>query len=292
MLNIDINRLTDICLEYQQSRFYVSRIPEDFLSIAKKRFSIPKDDRIIAFLSCNLFGSGKYGVYFTSSGLYWKNWLLGKGNMKWDKLNEVQQIEINKDAYLSFDAQKSFNINGSDYPPLLFKELLITLRSSFHNPKQNDIHPVIKIDEIKSICTLFEKYDELLETDNGLFVDTHISDKKLKKILERYIISKEEKIIAFLDTSVLGNLSKGSDGVLICQSGIYFRETFVHLYFPWHVFRTIPITLISTELEIGKGNIFHLQHARMSGQDILLFIKNLKQHINALYEENKCLSNI
>ncbi|CAI8878376.1 hypothetical protein [Bacillus pseudomycoides] len=49
MLNIDINRLTDICLEYQQSRLYVSRIPEDFLSIAKKRFSIPKDDRIIAF---------------------------------------------------------------------------------------------------------------------------------------------------------------------------------------------------------------------------------------------------
>ena len=292
MLNIDINRLTDICLEYQQSRFYVSRIPEDFLAIAKKRFSIPKDDRIIAFLSCNLFGSGKYGVYFTSLGLYWKNWLLGKGNMKWDKLNEVQQIEIDKDGFLSFDAQKSFNINGSDYPPLLFKELLLTLRSSFHNSKQNDIHPVIKINEIKSICTLFETYDELLETDNGLFVDTHISDKKLKGILERYIISKEEEIIAFLDTSVLGNLSKGSDGVLICQSGIYFRETFVRLYFPWHVFKNTPINLISNELEIGKGNIFHLQHARMSSQEILLFIKNLKKYVNTLYEENKCLSNI
>ncbi|WP_144569672.1 hypothetical protein [Bacillus pseudomycoides] len=139
MLNIDINRLTDICLEYQQSRFYVGRIPDDFLSIAKKRFSIPKDDQIIAFL----------------------------------------------------------------------------------------------------------------------------------------------------DTSVLGNLSKGSDGVLICQSGIYFRETFVHLYFPWHVFRNIPITLVSNELEIGKGNIFHLQHARMPSQEILLFIKNLKQHVNSLYEENK-----
>ncbi|ENQ3106151.1 hypothetical protein SAMN04488168_11494 [Bacillus sp. 491mf] len=292
MLNIDINRFTDICFEYQQSRFYVSRIPEDFLSVAKKRFSIPKDDQIIAFLSCNMVGSGKYGVYFTSSGLYWNNWLLGKGNMKWDKLNEVQQIEVDKDGFLSFDAQKSFNINLSDYPPLLFKELLITLKSSFHNSKQNDIHPVIKIDEIKSICSLFETYDELLEPDNGLFVDTHISDKKLKEIGARYIVSKEEEIIAFLDTSVLGNLGKGSDGILICQSGIYFRETFVHLYFPWHVFRDIPITLISNELEIGKGNIFHLQHARMSNQEILLFIKNLKQHVTALYEENKCLSNI
>ena len=53
----------------------------------------------LLLLSCNLFGSGKYGVYFTSSGLYWKNWLLGKGNMQWDQLNEVRQIEIDKDGF-------------------------------------------------------------------------------------------------------------------------------------------------------------------------------------------------
>ncbi|MBE7150104.1 hypothetical protein FUT12_21615 [Bacillus mycoides] len=286
MLNIDINRLTDICLDYQQSRFYVTRIPKDFLSIAQKRFSIPTDDQIIAFLSCNLFGSGKYGVYITSSGLYWKNWLLGKGNLKWDQLIEVQQIEIDKDGFLSFDAQTSFNINGSDYPPLLFKELLIALTNSFQNSKQYDLHPAIKINEIKSICSLFETYNELLEPDNGLFVDTHISDKKLKAIEARFIVPKEEQIIAFLDTSVLGNMGKGSDGVLICESGIYFRETFVHLYFPWHVFKNIPITLTSDEFEIGKRNIFHLQHARMASQNILLFMKNLKQYVNSLYEEH------
>ncbi len=285
-VNIDINRLTDICLEHQQSRFYVTRIPKDFLSIARKRFSIPTDDQIIAFLSCNLFGSGKYGVYFTSSGLYWKNWLLGKGNMQWDQLNEVRQIEIDKDGFLSFDAQKSFNINGSDYPPLLFKELLMALKNSFQNSKQNDIHPAIKINEIKSICSLFETHNELLEPDNGLFVETHISDKKLKVIEARFIIPIEEQIIAFLDTSVLGNIGKGSDGVLICQSGIYFRETFVHLYYPWHIFRNIPITLASDEFKIGKRNIFHLQHARMPSEEILLFIKNIKQYVNSLYEEH------
>jgi len=285
-VNIDINRLTDICLEYQQSRFYVTRIPKDFLSIARKRFSIPTDDQIIAFLSCNLFGSGKYGVYFTSSGLYWKNWLLGKGNMQWDQLNEVRQIEIDKDGFLSFDVQKSFNINESDYPPLLFKELLMALTNSFQNSKQNDIHPAIKINEIKSICSLFETHNELLEPDNGLFVETHISDKKLKEIEARFIIPIEEQIIAFLDTSVLGNIGKGSDGVLICQSGIYFRETFVHLYYPWHIFRNIPITLASDEFKIGKRNIFHLQHARMPSEEILLFIKNIKKYVNSLYEEH------
>lgn len=143
MLNIDINRLNDICLEYQQSRFYVTRIPEDFLSIVKT-FLFTKGWLNYCFLSGNLFGSGKYGVYFTSSGLYWKNWLLDKGNMKWDKLNEVQQIEIDKDGFI-FWCTKSFNINGSDYPPQLFKELLIALTNSFHNSKQNDIHPVIKL---------------------------------------------------------------------------------------------------------------------------------------------------
>ncbi|EPC8418077.1 hypothetical protein [Bacillus wiedmannii] len=56
----------------------------------------------------------------------------------------MQQIEIDKDGFLSFDAQKSFNINGSDYPPQLFKELLIALTNSFHNSRQNDIHPAIK----------------------------------------------------------------------------------------------------------------------------------------------------
>ncbi|GAB6548943.1 hypothetical protein bcgnr5388_01090 [Bacillus cereus] len=198
----------------------------------------------------------------------------------------MQQIEINKDGFLSFDAQKSFNINGSDYPPLLFKELLIALTNSFRTSKQLDIHPVIKINEIKSICSLFETYNELLEPDNGLFVDTHISDKKLKAIEARFIVPKEEQIIAFLDTSVLGNMGKGSDGILICESGIYFSETFVHLYFPWHVFRNLPITLTSVEFEIGKGNMFHLQHARMPSQDILLFIKNLKQYVNSLYEEH------
>lgn len=198
----------------------------------------------------------------------------------------MQQIEIDKDGFLSFDAQKSFNINGSDYPPLLFKELLIALTNSFQNSKQHDIHPVIKMDEIQSICSLFETHNELLESDNGLFVDTHISDKKLIAIEARFIVPKEEQIIAFLDTSVLGNIGKGSDGVLICQSGIYFRETFVHLYFPWHIFKNIPITLTSDEFEVGKGNIFHLLHARMPSEDILLFIKNLKQYVNSLYEEN------
>ncbi len=206
--------------------------------------------------------------------------------MQWDQLNEVRQIEIDKDGFLSFDAQKSFNINGSDYPPLLFKELLMALKNSFQNSKQNDIHPAIKINEIKSICSLFETHNELLEPDNGLFVETHISDKKLKAIEARFIIPIEEQIIAFLDTSVLGNIGKGSDGVLICQSGIYFRETFVHLYYPWHIFRNIPITLASDEFKIGKRNIFHLQHARMPSEEILLFIKNIKQYVNSLYEEH------
>ena len=117
-MNIDFNRLTNICLEFQQSRFYVTRIPKDFLSIAQKRFLYQRKIKL-SLLSCNLLGSGKYGVYFTSSGLYWKNWLLGKGNLKWEQLNKVQQIEIDKDGFLSFDAQKVSILTGVTIPTII-----------------------------------------------------------------------------------------------------------------------------------------------------------------------------
>ena len=31
---------------------------------------------------------------------------------------------------------------------------------------------------------------------------------------------------------------------------------------------------------------FHLQHARMPSEEILLFIENIKQYVNSLYEEH------
>ncbi|MED2709023.1 MULTISPECIES: hypothetical protein [Bacillus cereus group] len=280
----EIKNLTDICLTYQQSRFYVERIPKKFLRIANKRFKIPSEDTIISFLSCNLFGNGRYGVYFTSSGIYWKNWLVGNGNMKWEELSKVKKIKINKNEYLFFDSKESFNINASGYPPQLFEELIITIKDFINQQNQmrlNDIENTkqpIEIKELDNICKLFDVTEDPTKTNNNLYRNDKILPKKMKKIIKRYYIPEDEKIIAFLDTSVISLFSKGTDGILICKSGIYFKESFVHLYFPWHIFYEIPIELNLDELKIGKENIFHLLHARMSQEDIVLMLNNLKQY--------------
>ncbi len=133
---------------------------------------------------------------------------------------------------------------------------------------------------MKETCILFETYGELLEEDNGLYINNHIPSKKLKSILDRYVLPNDEETIAFLDTSLLGNFGRSATGILICKSGIDFREDFVSLYFPWHIFRNIPITLISYELEIGKGNRFHIRDCGMPSKEILLFLKKLQQQIN------------
>jgi len=80
-------------------------------------------------------------------------------------------------------------------------------------------------------------------------------------------------------------LGRSATGILVCKSGIYFRENFVSLYFPWYIFRNTPITLISYELEIGKGNRFHIRDCGMPSKEILLFLKKLQQKINMVYDE-------
>ena len=39
--------------------------------------------------------------------------------MKWEQLNEVQQIEIDKDAFLSFDTQKVSILTGVIIPTII-----------------------------------------------------------------------------------------------------------------------------------------------------------------------------
>lgn len=83
----------------------------------------------------------------------------------------------------------------------------------------------------------------------------------------------------------MNSLGRSATGILVCKSGIYFIKKFVNLYFLWYIFRNTPITLISYELEIGKGNRFHIRGYGMPRKEILLFLKKLQQKINMVYDE-------
>ncbi|MDH2363535.1 hypothetical protein [Priestia megaterium] len=287
MNDIKFNYLTELCLRYQQDKFFIGEIPLSVLSKANKRFNISSDEEVIAFLDCTMFGSGKVGVYFTDKGIRWKNLSGESGNIEWTQFGKVDQITVQNKVEVHFDDRKACLIGGGNtYPISLFIELLTSIRDFLNEYshelllKQQNVSSSVTYNDLKNISTLFEKYEEAFEPNNGLLVDKHIPSDLKKKIIKYFNLQANKEIVAFLCTFPL----KKTDGIIIGENGIYFRETFVSLYYPWYVFRTLPLYLSADELIIGKNNIFHLTHAKMEGTEILLFLKKLQEYVNSVYQ--------
>ncbi|MFE0566454.1 hypothetical protein ACFW1D_28840 [Priestia megaterium] len=287
MHDIKFNYLTDLCSRYQQDKFFIEEIPPSILSKANKRFNISSDEKVVAFLDCTMFGSGKVGVYFTDKGIRWKNLSGESGNIEWNEFGKVDQITVQNKVEVHFDDRKAFLIGGGNtYPISLFIELLISIRDFLNEysyellVKPHNVSSSVTYNGLMNISTLFEKYEEAFEPNNGLLVNQHIPSDLKKKIIKYFNLQANNEIVAFLCTFPL----KKTDGIIIGKNGVYFRETFVSLYYPWYVFRTLPLYLSADELIIGKDNIFHLTHAKMEGTEILLFLKKLQEYVNSAYE--------
>ncbi|WP_318619309.1 hypothetical protein [Priestia megaterium] len=287
MHDIKFNYLTDLCSRYQQDKFFIEEIPPSILSKANKRFNISSDEKVVAFLDCTMFGSGKVGVYFTDKGIRWKNLSGESGNIEWNEFCKVDQITVQNKVEVHFDDRKAFLIGGGNtYPISLFIELLISIRDFLNEysyellVKPHNVSSSVTYNGLMNISTLFEKYEEAFEPNNGLLVNQHIPSDLKKKIIKYFNLQANKEIVAFLCTFPL----KKADGIIIGKNGVYFRETFVSLYYPWYVFRTLPLYLSADELIIGKDNIFHLTHAKMEGTEILLFLKKLQEYVNSAYE--------
>ncbi|MGK3722640.1 hypothetical protein ACSLFS_26605 [Priestia megaterium] len=287
MHDIKFNYLTELCLRYQQDGFYVEEIPLSILSKVDKRFEIPQDEKIIAFLDCTILGSGKAGVCFTDKGLRWRSVGNGVGSIGWTEFSKVNQFKVQNKVEIHFDQRKVFWLGGgSNYPIPLFIELLTTLRDLLKQYsyelllKKHSISSSVTYNELKNISTLFEKYEEAFEPNNGLLVDKHISTELKKKVIKYFDFQANKDIAAFLCMFSL----KKTDGIVICNNGIYFKQTFISLYYPWYVFRNLPLYLLEDELVIGKDNVFHLTHSKMKCSEILLFLKKLQKHANSVYQ--------
>ncbi|NGY85134.1 hypothetical protein F6Y05_01140 [Bacillus megaterium] len=132
MHDIKFNYLTELCLRYQQDGFYVEEIPLSILSKVDKRFEIPQDEKIIAFLDCTILGSGKAGVCFTDKGLRWRSVGNGVGSIGWTEFSKVNQFKVQNKVEIHFDQRKVFWLGGgSNYPIPLFIALLTTLSDFF-----------------------------------------------------------------------------------------------------------------------------------------------------------------
>lgn len=287
-INKSYNYLSELCYKYQQDKLYVGEIPHSVLSKSQKRFNLLANEKIIAYLDTTILGSGKNGIYFTSDGIRWRSLGSKPGNIEWEDLVKVTDISVHNNVEVYFDYKKVFLLGGgSNYPTTLFIELLLSMRDYIREHsiesffKEHPLPSYITTNELKNTCTLFEKYEESFETNNGLVVGEHISKNANEKLREHFNLPSYNNIIAFLSTFPF----KKQDGIIVSEEGIYFKETFVSLYYPWYVFRNLPLHLSSDELIIGKNNIFHLTHCNMDNSEVLLFLRNLQQVVNILHND-------
>ncbi|PEJ33170.1 hypothetical protein [Bacillus pseudomycoides] len=266
------NSLTDIFLHNQNSKLYVIKIPESFL---KKReiYKIPKKDKIIAFLDNTLLRHGRSGIMFSESGMYWKGF--GKqDNISWESLKKVSTITAT-DSDIKID-NKIINISFSEYPTDMFIKLIKTIIDYLnvkenYNVLHNKDEISLELEMIRNICKPFEN----IETANAFNVDENIETKKIDKFFKNYKISFNDKIIAQLDTTVFKG---GTEGMLICLTGLYFKEKFLTVYLPWHILDTINFKLKDMNLQISSQNtIFHLQNSTINLKEFMSLIKRLQE---------------
>ncbi|QJX80328.1 hypothetical protein [Priestia megaterium] len=288
-INKSYNHLSELCYKYQQNKLYGEEVPNSILLKSQKRFNFLTEEKVIAYLDTTILGSGKNGIYFTDYGIRYRS-LGGKpGSISWEDFANVNDISVYNNVEVNFDHEKVFLLGGgSDYPTMLFIELLVSIRDYLREYsiesllKEHSLPAYTTTNEIKNTCTLFEKYDKAFEINNGLVVGEHISEKTNEKLREHFNIPTDNHIIAFLSTFFP---FKKMDGIIISGEGIYFKETFVSLYYPWYVFRKLPLHLSLDDLIIGKNNIFHLMHCNMDNPEVLLFLRNLQQCVHLMHKD-------
>lgn len=288
-INKSYNHLSELCYKYQQDKLYGEEVPRSILLKSQKRFNLLTEEKAIAYLDTTILGSGKNGIYFTDYGIKYRS-LAGKpGNISWEDFAKVNDISIHNNIEVYFDYEKVFLLGGgSNYPTMLFIELLVSIRDYLREYsiesllKERSLPAYTTTNEIKNTCTLFEKYDKAFESNNGLVVGEHISEKTNEKLSEHFNIPMDTHIIAFLSTFFP---FKKMDGIIISGEGIYFKETFVSLYYPWYVFRNLPLHLSLDELIIGKNNSFHLMHCNMDNSEALLLLRNLQQCVHLMHKD-------
>nr|WP_275007713.1 hypothetical protein [Niallia taxi] len=73
----------------------------------------------------------------------------------------------------------------------------------------------------------------------------------------------------------------GTNGIVITETGVYFAKEFLRIYYPWHIFKEISLIFDDEkkELLINGRNVINLSCSIIDGNDINLFLKQLRRHL-------------
>lgn len=278
MKNVVDANLEDIIAKYQQTDFFYRYIPEKIMKHINEKFDLPSDERVMAFLSCFL---KKNGVCFTEKGIYWRLIGQGKGCFSWEQLKNTKSMKL-KDGVLYLDDKKTFDITGTSYPHELLIEMLEEIKALPIEKDGNDIKAssgcAVNIDKIKTVCKAFSNYEDcsLCKTMSfSIMLEEHIPEMLKISLMKKNKIDKHDTLLAYLNTY----LGVGTDGIVISANGVFFSESFLSLFYPWHVFKRLPVDYNkeSQELSIGKGNIFHLNCSITKSEEVLWFLNQLQR---------------
>ncbi|MGX1376399.1 hypothetical protein RKD56_003517 [Priestia megaterium] len=280
------NYLTDLCLIYRESQFYVLQIPSFYKKMASKYFQFQPQEKIIAYLhSSFIAGLDKRGICFTNKGIYWKSRGMKKGKMLWEEFANIQSITIRKEEMICFNDVEKFQVNQNDYSARklvsLLKKIKKFIRTHSHEYMCQDyIYPCVSSKELTSICSSFQIH-QTPDPKDVLSVEGQLCEEVEKEMRNRLYLPAKEKIVAHLNTYPL----QKTEGITVCSKGIYFSKSFKTVYYPWHLFRHVSISVETEELKIAKKHSLSLNSAAVSSGEVMLFLKQIKQHVQALHEK-------
>ncbi|MED4219523.1 hypothetical protein P4671_26445 [Priestia megaterium] len=267
------NKVREISYFHQNSKFYVEKIPENIYKKIHEFYGISENEIVIAFLDNTLFRNGKNGIVFTNLGLKWRDLEQGTDSIYWEELVKLSITKHEKKSKIKLGEIKELDLSTTEYPIDQFINLLNKIVDSInHNHINVEKNSFISRSKIYDICSLFEE-----KRATSFSVGENLDKRKVNNFLKLIDIDLSDEIIAFLDTTILNS---GKSGMAICESGIYFKEKFLTVYFPWFIVKEINFHLDDYNLEIENEElVFHLQNTKMKKDEIFKLIQRLQVEI-------------
>jgi len=241
--------ISGICSRYGHKGLLAgAKISSRKLANATESMKIPAGERVIAFLDCTVFGSGKNGMAICDSGLYWNNdWTTSTStnHLSWESFKHVN-IRYADKFVLELGPGNNFNTSAAAMKREDILQLLQQIQEFVRQDAMPDriqapsvemtsgTEPDRLVDGICDICSSHFGRD--------CYVGSDIPGKTLANAVKSMNITEDERILAFIDGTVFGS---GKNGMAIGSRGIYWKNAShtptARNYLSWDMFRDVEI---------------------------------------------------
>lgn len=287
-----------VCSQYGGKGFYLDPIPKSKLANAQKGLSIKEDWTVIGLVDATVFGSAKRGVAIASEGIVW-NTHAQRGELLWEDFQDMPaehpvQLEGHYDVKVSQGLQ--INMASSMYDRQKLCDMLNDIRKMLNGELEVEDRTWIpqKLEKKERLGLL--TYDEVFDIckyydGDGYYIEEMLPDKIRQRIYSSYGVPAEERIIAFINSTVF---SSGKYGLAICESGIYWKNDWStptsRTYLAWWELAGQDIRVKNKyAIDLGGGLVFNMAGSAFLQKDAVVLMNQLRrlaeQAVNRLAEK-------